>query len=329
MTTLHARSRADGRNARQPRTEIDRGVQRAHRRARGDPRRVRARRRNRFADDLDVVEGFRYVTRCCPSHRDSFVEGDPERPRFSSIVGAGAQAPRRQPRLDLPPGRSSAATARTACRGVGARRSTSRSRSTAADPTGGFDGRVLADINDRRLRRSTPTARFELVFSADRAPDGNWVRLDPDARMVHRAQLLPARAVGPERSRRSRSSIEHRTVGRRRPPLPLDDATLAARLRAGDDVPPRADARPARVRHAVDGAVRGRRTEPRSAQPWSFRNAGVDVAGAVDIFYSSGTSTSARRRTRDGRHHPACRLHQRDVLERAHADARVPITGAR
>ncbi len=71
------------------------------------------------------------------------------------------------------------------------------------------------------------------------------------------------------------------------PPPPLDDATLAGRLSAGV----------AFLRQTTVG--QGLPTAPSPApfmgkepntvgEPWSFRNAGVDVAGAVDIFYSMG-----------------------------------------
>src|SRR5204862_5187127 len=68
----------------------------------------------------------------------------------------------------------------------------------------------------------------------------------------------------------------------------LDDPTLAARL---DDVT--AFVRATTLGMRVFG---GPATVPFVSDvpntvgtPWSFRNAGVDAAGAVDIYYSSGT----------------------------------------
>jgi hypothetical protein len=71
------------------------------------------------------------------------------------------------------------------------------------------------------------------------------------------------------------------------PPPPLDDATFAGRLRDGV-----AFLRQCTVGQPLPGTPSPApfmAAEPnRVGRPWSFRTAGVDAAGAVDIFYSMG-----------------------------------------
>ena len=46
----------------------------------------------RKPDELDAVEGFRYVFHLLSEGTELFLEGDPERPRFSSIVARRASS---------------------------------------------------------------------------------------------------------------------------------------------------------------------------------------------------------------------------------------------
>src|SRR6185312_1048843 len=55
---------------------------------------------------------------------------------------------------------------------------------------GGFNGRVLSDINDSQFTFA-PYGSYSIVFSAEKPAgdgsadlDGAWVQLDPDARML-------------------------------------------------------------------------------------------------------------------------------------------------
>jgi hypothetical protein len=72
------------------------------------------------------------------------------------------------------------------------------------------------------------------------------------------------------------------------PPPPLDDKTLAGRLRDASaflhatSIGMRVFGEPATVPFVSNEANT-------VGTPWSFRNAEVDAAGAVDIYYSSGT----------------------------------------
>jgi len=243
---------------------------------------------DRFTEALDVVEGFRYVTEVLSGASEFFVEGDPEHPRMASIV-----SPARKLQGDNPDSIYHFAQIRgdRSYRVFGVRGEETYISFTVHGEAvdGGFNGRVLADINDSQFTFA-PDGSYEIVFAAeppvgDQA-GGNWVKLDPDARMLivrsyflreHSAQCDPTVAV--------RIGIE--TLGDVAPPPPLDDATLAARMRAGV-----AFLRQTTVGQPLPGTPSPApfmANEPnRVGEPWSFRNAGVDAAGAVDIFYSMG-----------------------------------------
>jgi len=244
----------------------------------------------RFTDDLDVVEGYRYVTEVLSGMSEFFVEGDADHPRMASIV-----SPARKLQGDNPDAIYHFAQIRgdRSYRVFGVRGEESyisfTIHSEAVD--GGFNGRVLADINDSQFSFA-PDGSYEIVFSGeppsgDQATDGgNWVQLDPDARMlIVRSYFLREQSAQNDPLVAVRIGIE--TLGDVPPPPPLDDATLAARLAAGV----------AFLRQTTLG--QGLPTAPSPApfmgqepntvgEPWSFRNAGVDAAGAVDIFYSMG-----------------------------------------
>lgn len=239
----------------------------------------------RFSDDLDVVEGYRYVTEVLSGMSEFFVEGDADHPRMASIVN-----PARKLQGDNPDAIYHFAQLRgdRSYRVYGVRGEESyisfTIHSEAVD--GGFNGRVLADINDSEFTFE-PDGSYEIVFSADKPTDGgNWVQLDPDARMlIVRSYFLREVSAQTDPLVQVRIGIE--ALDDVPPPPPLDDDALSARLRAGV----------AFLRQTTLG--QGLPTAPSPApfmgkepntvgEPWSFRNAGVDAAGAVDIFYSMG-----------------------------------------
>ena len=240
----------------------------------------------RFTDDLDVVEGYRYVTEVLSGMSEFFVEGDADHPRMASIVN-----PARKLQGDNPDAIYHFAQLRGdgAYRVYGLRDEESyisfTIHSEAVD--GGFNGRVLADINDSQFTFAADGS-YEIVFSAERPSDwrGDWVQLDPDARMlIVRSYFLRERSAQTDPLVQVRIGIER--LDDVPPPPPLDDDTLAARLRAGT-----AFLRQTTLGQALPSApspapFMGK--EPNTVgEPWSFRNAGVDAAGAVDIFYSMG-----------------------------------------
>ncbi len=243
---------------------------------------------DRFTDDLDVVEGFRYVTEVISGASEFFMEADPDHPRMAPIV-----SPARKMQGDNPDSIYHFAKIRgdRAYRVFGIRGEEAYISFTVHGEAvdGGFNGRVLADINDSQFTFAADGS-YEVVFSAERpAGDragGNWVALDPGARMIIvRSYFLRARSAQNDPTVAVRIGIE--CLDDVAPPPPLDDATFAGRLRDGV-----AFLRQCTLGQALPGTPSPApfmANEPnRVGEPWSFRNAGVDAAGAVDIFYSMG-----------------------------------------
>jgi hypothetical protein len=244
----------------------------------------------RFDDDLDVVEGYRYVLQLLSEGSELFAEADPERPRFSSIVW-----PARKFLGDNP----DALYQQAIIRGDRAYRVTGRVDQQCyvsftvhgPDPAGGINGPVLADINDRDLTIDA-AGNYELILSPDDKPEGsktNWVKLAPTARCVFvRNYYLHERSAQTDPDVAVRIHIE--PVVDPGPPPPLDDATFAQRLRDAN-----AFVRATTTGMRVFGTpsptpVPFVSNEPNSVgRPWSFRASEIDAAGAVDIYYSSGT----------------------------------------
>jgi hypothetical protein len=241
---------------------------------------------DRFVDDLDVVEGYRYVTEVMSGMSEFFVEGDPDHPRMASIVN-----PARKMQGDNPDAIYHFAQIRgdRSYRVFGVRGEESyisfTVHSEAAD--GGFNGRVLADINDSQFTFAADGS-YEVVFSAEKPADAsaNWVQLDPDARMlIVRSYFLREQSAQNDPLVQVRIGIE--TLDDVPPPPPLDDETLAGRLRAGVAFLRQTTLGQPLPSEPSIAPFMGK--EPNTVgEPWSFRNAGVDAAGAVDIFYSMG-----------------------------------------
>jgi hypothetical protein len=237
-------------------------------------------------DELDAVEGFGYVFHLLSEGTELFLEGDPERPRFSSIV-----TPARKFLGDNP----DAIYHQALIRGDRSYRVTgTRDREVyisftihGRDPAGGINGPILADLNDQQFDID-PDGRFELILSSEERP-GNWVRLDPDARtVIVRSYFLEEQSAQNNPDIRVQLHIE--PLDDPGPAPPLDDATLAQRI---EDTLAfvRATSTGMRVFGEPNPApVPFVSNEPNSVgTPFSFRNTGIAAAGAVDIFYSSGT----------------------------------------
>jgi hypothetical protein len=225
----------------------------------------------RAFDEVETLEGYKYAIQMVGHVSEFLIEADRERPRFSSIV-----SPARKILGDNPDSIYHQAAIR------GDRSYRIRGRRTGqdyisftvhgTDPTGGFGGPVLADINDGDFR-----------FDAD-----DRYEIDPDARMVlvrnyfqHRVSahndpevhvvldIEPLEPLGPspvptdaevaDRIEQSCAMLEAITLG-----LRVFGAPPAFPVPFVSDVP-----------NTV-------------GTPWSFRATGEAVAGAVDIFYSSG-----------------------------------------
>jgi hypothetical protein len=234
-------------------------------------------------DRTEVLEGLRYVLQLVSEVDELIVEGDPERPRFSSIV-----SPARKFLGDNP----DALYQQALIRGDRSYRITGRMREQdyisftvhAPAPDGGMAGAVQNDINDRDLTVADD-GTFELVLAA--AGSGiDGVELRPDAHIVlvrnyYQRELSahndPAIAV--------ELSIEPLDDPG---PAPLaDDEALADRLRAAAAFL-RSATEGLRIFHEP-GTAPFVSNEPNSVgPPWSFRSADIDTPGAVDVYYSSG-----------------------------------------
>jgi hypothetical protein len=238
---------------------------------------------DRFDDELDVVEGYRYLLQLVSEASELLAEADKERPRFSSIV-----SPARKFLGDNPDSLYQQAVI------SGDRSYRVRGRKAGQDyisftvhgpdPQGGINGPVLADINDRDLEIDAD-GRFELLLSAEKQP-GNWIELHPDAHIVLvRNYYLRERSVQTDPSVAVELSIE--PLADPGPPPPLDDATFASRLRDATAFirATTLGLRPWGAPAQVPFVGKERNTV---GTPWSFRQSDVDAAGAVDIFYSSG-----------------------------------------
>ncbi|HEV8298435.1 MAG TPA: DUF1214 domain-containing protein [Acidimicrobiales bacterium] len=238
----------------------------------------------RFTDELDIVEGFRYVTQLLSEASELLIEADPERPRFSSIV-----SPARKFLGDNP----DALYQQAVIRGDRAYRISGRKdRQTymsftvhGTDPSGSINGPVLADINDRDLDFAADGS-FELILSPDERPRA-WIKLHPDARLILvRNYYLQRQSAQNDPDLAVRLHIEP-LVDPGAPP-PLDDQTFARRLR---DANAFLRGTSVGMRHWGE-----RSTAPfvsneinTVGKPWSFRSSNIAAAGAVDIFYSSGS----------------------------------------
>ena len=276
----------------------------------------------RLRDDLERVEGYRYVTAVAVRGVRALGRGRPRTPPLLVDRVAGAQVPRRQSRRALPAG------------GHPRRSFVPRHRS-ARRPGLHLVHRALPPIRPAgSTARCSPTSTttistidgdgsFELILSPDEQP-GNWVRLDPRARFVFvRNYYLNELSAQNDPDVHVRLHIE-----------PLDDPGPAAaavrrhlrvRLRDATAFLHAGNAGPAAVR--ADPPCRSARTSPTpSARRGASATPNIDAAGAVDIFYSSGRFDLApgKALVMEGTM-PECRVRQRHVVERAHADARVPL----
>src|SRR5688500_15159976 len=136
-------------------------------------------------DETEVLEGYQYAIQLVSQVSELLVEGDRELPRSSLIVSLARKFLGDNP---------DAIYHQAIIRGDRAYRVSGRRTGQAyisftihgVDPTGGFGGPVLTDLNDDAIDFG-PDGSFELVLSADEpaaGTPGNWIQLDPGARVV-------------------------------------------------------------------------------------------------------------------------------------------------
>jgi hypothetical protein len=239
-------------------------------------------------DELEAVEGLAYAMQMVGHVSEFLCEADRERPRFSLIVS---------PARKILGDNADSIYHQAAIRGDRAYRIRGRRTGQCyisftvhgTDPTGGFGGPVLADINDNDLRFDADD-RFEIVLSAEPPAAGDpavWVRLHPDAQMV-----LVRNYFQHEVS--AHNDPEVHVVLDIEPLMPLGPSPVVTDAELADRIH-----RSATMLEAITIGLRvfGEpaktpfvSNEPNSVgTPWSFRATGEAVAGAVDIFYSSGS----------------------------------------
>jgi hypothetical protein len=237
----------------------------------------------RFTDPIDVVEAYRYIGQCLSAMSELYLEADPDHPRFASIV-----SPARKLQGDNPDAiyHYAAVSGDRAYRVTGTidRQCYTSFTVHGAAADGGFAGPLLGDVNDRGFDVAED-GTYQLVFSADEEP-GNWLRLHPDAVaiIVRSYYQLP---VSAQNDPTVAVHIEIETIDSAEPPVPLDDATMAARLSRGVEF-----LRQLTIGQNVPGAASGvpfvSDIPNDVATPFSFRDSGLPVPGAADIFYSMG-----------------------------------------
>ena len=239
-------------------------------------------------DERETVEGFSYLLQMVGHVSEFLIESDRERPRFSLIV-----SPARKVLGDNP----DSIYHQAAIRGDGSYRIKGRRTGQdyisftvhGTDPTGGYGGPVLADINDDHFTFG-PDDRYEIVLSATKPADSDpavWVPLDPDARTLI-VRNYYQHVVSAQNDPEIHVVLDIEPLVDLGPSPAVTDAEMAERINQSAamleaiTVGLRVYGEPATVPFVSN--------EPNTVgPPWSFRATGEAVAGAVDIFYSSGS----------------------------------------
>jgi hypothetical protein len=237
----------------------------------------------RFTDPLDVVEGYRYVGQLLSAASEFFFEGDPDHPRLASIVSPARKLQGDNPDAIYHYARISGARAYRISGRVDRECYTSFTIH-GRSPDGALAGPLLGDVNDRQFQID-PDGSYSLVLSGTEQP-GNWLRLDPDAYcVVVRSYFQLGTSAQNDMDVSVRIDIE--TLEKLDPPPPLSDEVFSARMgegiaflrqtTLGQSLP--------NVPSAVPFVAKETNTLP---VPFSFRDSGLPVPGAADIFYASG-----------------------------------------
>ena len=241
---------------------------------------------DRWDHSVDVVDAFRYAWQVLNGASEFYVQADPERPRFASIV-----TPTRKLQGDNP----DAIYHLSRVRGDrNYRVSGNRGRACYVSFTvhgraedGGMAGPVLSDANTNDWAHNDDGS-YEVVLSGKR-PDGhtgNWIELSPDAHVVivrSYFQLEPSVQAEPT----SHVEIAIDCLDDVGPPPPLSDEVLAVRMT--EAVAWIRQVTVGQNKPGSSGGVPFVSDVPNDvATPFSFRDSGLPVPGAVDIHYSMG-----------------------------------------
>jgi len=236
-----------------------------------------------LTQEVDTVEGVRYILHMLSAGIDLYLESDPERPKFVRIV-----SPTRKLMGDNP----DAVYYFTRIRGDRSYRITGKkikecylSFTVHGRPEDGRLGAaaepVLADVNDRGLQ-TKPDGSFEVILSPNEHT-GNWIQLKPNASSVitrHYFELEGSPAADPD------LQVELSIEPIDNPPNrePLQDAIMAQKVsdvaafvRGGTIDMPVLFSMPVPFVSPTPNEL---------AEPMVFRMSGQDSWGAVDIAYS-------------------------------------------
>jgi len=238
-----------------------------------------------IVEEIDIIEGFRYILHMLTTGIDFYLEGDPDRPEFIRMV-----SPTRKYMGDNP----DAHYYFVRIRGDRSYRITGRKGNecylsftihgrmddgrlgAAAEP-------VLADVSDRELAIA-PDGSFEVILSPDERP-GNWIRLDPNAACVitrHYFELERSAQTNPDVE--VKLQIEPAEVPPVRPPLV--DSIMARRI---NDVTAYIRGGTVELPVLFEAPVPFVSPTPNVVpQPTSFRRSGQASWGAVDVAYAMG-----------------------------------------
>ncbi len=236
-----------------------------------------------LTQEVDTVEGIRYILHMLSAGIDLYLESDPERPNFVRII-----SPTRKLMGDNP----DAVYYFARIRGDRSYRITGKKTKEAylsftlhGRPEDGKLGAaaepVLADVNDRNLNIS-PDGSYEVILSPDEHP-GNWIQLQPSASSIitrHYFELEGSPAADPDL--KVELSIEPIDSSQKREPLhdtivAPRVADVAAFVRGGTiDMPALFSVSVPFVSPTPNELV----------EPMGFSASGQDSWGAVDIAYS-------------------------------------------
>ena len=237
--------------------------------------------------EQDRAEGFRHLAHLLAVGLDHHLESDPERPLFTRIV-----SPHRKMQGDNP----DAVYFWTAIRGDRAYRVWGRNVGEGylsftvhgADLNDPNRERVLADVNYESLVHGDD-GDYEVVVSPDPAPEGhagNWLTVDRDAHSIvtrHYFERIEPAAADPE----VHVALHIEPVDDPGPAPPWTEALVAERLAAVATFVASKTTGTAPPDEQPDIPFVSR-TPNELPQPFSFRDAGIDVLGAVDAHYSMG-----------------------------------------
>ena len=236
-----------------------------------------------FTEPLDVVEGYRYVGQLLSAASELFFEADPEHPRLASIVSPARKLQGDNPDAIYHYARISGSRSYRIFGRVDTECYTSFTIHGRA-PDGALAGPLLGDVNDRQFQIDEDGS-YSLTLSATERP-GNSLPLDPDAYCVVVRSYFQL-GTSAQNDMKVSVRIEIETIEDLDPPAPLSDEVFSGRMREGI----------AFLRQTTLGQSLPNTPSPAPfvsqepnvlPVPFSFRDSGLSVPGAADIFYAMG-----------------------------------------